>query len=292
MMGEPRVAVVTGASSGIGKETAKALAAQGYRVIGTGRDAARMAEAEAEIAAAAQGGSIEMLRADLSLLADADALAAEIAARTPRVDVLINNAGGMTDRLVMTAEGLEANFAGNHLGPFALTERLMPLLHAAAAAAPAGATRIVMTASDASEMMPAINLDDMQNLANFNPGLAYCTGKLANVLFARALAGRLDGSGIVAHAMAPGATDTPFFGNAPEETQKHTRDLVKLTVAQGADTLIWLATGEEAGRSSGGYWEQRAPRAPHPQVEDPAVVARFWTESEKLVSEVRSRNAG
>lgn len=285
MKDRQRVAVVTGASSGIGKEVARALVAQGWRVIGTGRDEARMADTAAEIALAGEG-SIEMLRADLSLMAEARQLAEEIATRTDRIDVLVNNAGGMTDRLEMTAEGLEANFAGNHLGPFALTEGLMPLLHAAAAEAPRGATRILMTASDASEMMGPLNLDDMQNLDTFNPGVAYCSGKQANVLFARALAARLAGAGIVAHAMAPGATDTPFFSHGPEATQAYTRDLPKLSVADGADTLIWLATAEEPGRSSGGYWEQRAPRAPNPQVDDPAAVLRFWEESEKLVNSV------
>ena len=291
MIGKPRVAVVTGASSGIGKEVAKALVAQGWRVIGTGRDAARIAEAEREIAAAGDG-TIELLRADLSLMAGARALAEQVAARTDRVDVLVNNAGGMTDRLEMTSEGLEANFAGNHLGPFVLTAGLMPLLRAATANAPEGAVRILMTSSDASEMMGPLNLDDMQNLGGFNPGVAYCSGKLANVLFARALATRLQGSGIVAHAMAPGATDTPFFSHAPEETQAYTRDLPKLSVADGADTLIWLATAEEPGRSSGGYWERRAPRAPNPQVDDPAAVARFWAESEKLVASVSGGGSG
>jgi len=278
--------VVTGASSGIGKQLATALVAEGWRVIGTGRDEGRMAGAAAEIAAAGPG-SIEMLSADLSLMAGARKLVQDIAARTPHIDVLANNAGRMTDRLEMTAEGLEANFAGNHLGPFVLTAGLMPLLRKAAEDAPSGSTRILMTASDASEMMGPLNLDDMQNLRAFNPGVAYCSSKLANVLFARALAGRLEGTGIVAHAMAPGATDTPFFSHGPEETQAYTRDLPKLSVAEGTDTLVWLATAEEPGRSSGGYWEQRAPRAPNPQVDDPAAVARFWEESEKLVDSVR-----
>lgn len=280
-----RVAVVTGASSGIGREVAKALVGEGWRVIGTGRDPARMAEAEADIAAAAKaGGTVEMLSADLSLIAGARQLARDIASGVDHLDLLVNNAGGMTDRLVLTAEGLEANFAGNHLGPFVLTEGLLPLLQATASEVPEGAVRILMTASDASEMVPTINLADMQNVENFDPGRAYCAGKLANVLFTRALAGRLAGSGIVAHAMAPGATDTPFFGNAPKETQDYVRDMPKLTAAEGADTLIWLATADEPGRSSGGYWEKRAPRPPHPEVDDPAVVERFWRESEKLVA--------
>ncbi|HEX7873755.1 MAG TPA: SDR family NAD(P)-dependent oxidoreductase [Sphingobium sp.] len=277
------VALVTGASSGIGKQVAKALAAQGWRVIGTGRDPARMALAETEIRDATPGAEVEMLRADLSLIGQARQLARDVAARTDRLDLLVNNAGGMTDRLVMTSEGLEANFAGNHLGPFVLTRDVLPLLRAAAAGRPAGSVRILNTASDASEMIPAINLDDLQNLERFNPGLAYCTGKLANVLFTRGLAERLAGDGIVAHAVHPGAVDSNFFSNAPADTQERTRDIHKFTETEGADTLIWLATDDAGGRDSGGYWFQRALRTPNPLADDPETVARFWTESERLI---------
>lgn len=288
MAQETRVAVITGASSGIGKELAKALAAQGWRIIGTGRDAGRMAAAQAEIAAAGGSGpgtdGVTMLAADLSLMADAARLAAEIATLTDRIDLLANNAGGMTDRLEMTAEGLEANFAGNHLGPMLLTQRLLPLLRQTAAGAPAGSVRILMTASDASEMIPGLDLSDIQNLQRFNPGLAYCAGKLANVLFTRGLAARLDGSSIVAHAMAPGAVASRFYAQAPEDTRQRMQGMAMASEAEGADTLVWLATDAEPGRSTGGYWEHRAPRKPNPFVEDPATVERFWTESEKLIA--------
>src|SRR5260370_710155 len=255
-----RVAVVTGASSGIGKETAKALAAQGWRVIAIGRDPGRSAAAEKEIRTASSGGKVDMIHADLALMAEAARAARDIATCTDRIDVLVNNAGGMAKRKVMTSEGYEENFAGNHLGPFLLTTRLLPLLRRAAAAAPRGSVRIINTSSDASEMVKGLPWDDLQMRDNYSPGAAYCHAKLANVLFARGLAKRLAGDGIVAHAVHPGTVDSNFITHAEERTQAYIRTLAPLTPAQGADTLIWLATAGEPGKSSGGYFYQRKPR--------------------------------
>jgi NAD(P)-dependent dehydrogenase (short-subunit alcohol dehydrogenase family) len=280
-----RVAVITGASSGIGKETAKALARQGWRIIGTGRSPERMRAAEAEIRA--EGGRVDMIGADLSLMSGAEECARRIAALTDRIHLLVNNAGGMTNQKVITKEGLEANFAGNHLGPFLLTQLLLPLLRKAASESPKGTVRILNTSSDASEMIPGINLDDMQNLAHFNPGLAYCTGKLANVLFTRALAKRLGAEGITVHAIHPGAVDSNFASYAPPETQEYIRGLDKFTEEEGADTLIWLASASEGATSNGGYWYRRQLRKPNPVAEDEAFVNRFWAESEKLVAGAR-----
>lgn len=279
-----RVAVVTGASSGIGKETAKALAARGWRLIAVGRDPERSAAAAAEIRAASSTGAVDMIRADLSLMSEAARAARDIAALTERIDVLVNNAGGMAKAKVVTSEGYEANFAGNHLGPFLLTARLLPLLRAAAADAPRGSVRILNTASDASEMIKGLPWDDLQMLDNFNHGAAYCNSKLANVLHVRGLAKRLAGEGIVAHAMHPGTVDSNFFAHAPESTQAYIKTLESVTSEQGADTLIWLATAEEAGQSSGGYFYQRQPRTPNPLVDDDSAVERLWAESERLVA--------
>jgi len=278
-----RVAVVTGASAGIGKEAAKQLASQGWRVIATGRDKARCQAAEAEISAAASGPPATFIRADLSLMADVRRLAAEIAALTDRIDLLANNAGGMPARFEMTAEGMEANFAGNHLGPFLLTNLLLPQLRTAAKLSPKGAVRIINTSSDGSEFIPTLNLDDMQNLEQWSCGLAYCSGKLANVLHARALAGRLAEDGIVAHSFHPGTVDSNFFDDLEENTRAHTDTLYKMPVSEGADTLLWLATADEPGTCSGGYWFERMPRVPNAVVEDAGFVERFWAESERLV---------
>ena len=147
MAKQRHVAVITGASSGIGLETAKALAESGWHVIAVGRNPDRCARAEADIRANARGGDITMLQADLSIMAECALLAEKIAALTDRIDVLVNNAGGMAKELEMTPEGLEGCFAGNHLGPFLLTHRLLPVLRRAAAESPTGSVRIINTSS-------------------------------------------------------------------------------------------------------------------------------------------------
>jgi NAD(P)-dependent dehydrogenase (short-subunit alcohol dehydrogenase family) len=161
---------------------------------------------------------------------------------------------------------------------------LLPLLRRAAANNPAGSVRIINTSSDASEMIRGLPWEDLQMLDNFTAGAAYCHGKLANVLFARGLATRLASYGIIAHAMHPGVVDSNFISHADERTQARIRTFEAQTPMQGADTLIWLATAEEPGRTSGGYYCQRKPRTPNPVVEDDAYVARLWEESEKLVA--------
>lgn len=279
-----RVAVVTGASSGIGKVTAKALAAEGYRVIALGRDPERCAAAAKEIRAASKNGKVDMICADLALMSEAARAADAIGALTDRIHLLINNAGGMCKTKVMTAEGLEENFAGNHLGPFLLTMRLLPLLQRAAASSPKGSVRIVNTASDASEMIKGLPFADLQMLANFDPGAAYCNAKLANVLFARGLAKRLAKDGIVAHAVHPGPVDTNFINYAGERTQAYMRTLKLATPEEGADTLIWAATAEDPGRGNGEYFFQREARAPNPVALDDSYVDRLWTESEALIA--------
>ncbi len=279
-----RVAVVTGASSGIGKAAAEALAAQGFRVIGQGRDPGRCAAAEADIRKASATGEVTMLRADLSLMADTARLADEIAALTDRIDILVNNAGGMAAELVITAEGNDANFAGNHLGPFLLTNRLLALLRKAAQASPAGSVRIVNTSSDGSEMIDGIDLSDLQRLGDWSPGYGYCASKLANVAHARALAGQVAGDGIVAHSAHPGTADSNFFSYMSAETKAYTDALDKITNEEGADTLVWLATADEPGQCSGLYWHKREVREPHRLVEDADFVDGLWRASEEAIS--------
>lgn len=282
-----RVAVVTGASSGIGKATAKGLAQQGWRVIGLGRDAGRCATAEAELRAAAPDAQIEMLRADLSLVTDASRVAHEIMSRTERIDVLVNNAGGVGSEQVTTAEGNEATFASNHLGPFVLTLKLLPLLRRTAANAPPGAVRILATSSAGHRYCAGFDWDDLQCTRNFTTGGAYTSAKLANVLFTLELSRRLAKDGIVAHAMEPGVVlDSNFVNHADDSMQAYmaTQDKVAISSDDAAKTLLLMATGEEPGRSSGGYFHDCKPMDVSAPGKDVESAARLWRESVALAA--------
>lgn len=287
MNAEARVAVITGASSGIGLEAAKALAEGGWRVIGIGRNAQRCAAALKDIRAVAKGQEVEMLRADLALMADAARVAKEISACTDRIDVLLNNAGGTPRERVITAEGNEETFSGNHLGHFLLTDRLLPLLRRAVRQRSRGEVRIISTSSSAHEFAPGLDWNDLQSINNFVTNMAYCNAKLANVLFTRALAKRVKGDGIVAHAMHPGLVATNFASRGDDYMQQFFADNADKTISakEGADTLIWLATAEEPGQSNGEYYFERAPGTVSKLGLDDAAAERLWTESKSLVAQ-------
>ncbi|TGD73290.1 SDR family NAD(P)-dependent oxidoreductase [Mangrovimicrobium sediminis] len=280
-----RVAVVTGASSGIGKEAAKALARAGWRVIGIGRNPVRCAQAQAELqACASEANPAVMLCADLALMADTARAADEIAALTDRVDALLNNAGGVTRDRHMTAEGNENTFASNHLGHFLLTARLLPLLRAAAADTGPGAVRVVSVSSTGHEHTDGLDWDDLQSTRQFISGAAYCRAKLANILFTRELAKRLAGDGIVAHAMHPGVVHSNFASHADQQMQDYMATLEGETPEVAADTLVWLASATEPGASTGGYFYLREAIPTSAAGQDDDAARRLWEESEKLVA--------
>jgi NAD(P)-dependent dehydrogenase (short-subunit alcohol dehydrogenase family) len=285
MTRESGVAVVTGASSGVGLAAARALAARGWHVIGLGRDAERTASAARDIrAAAAPAARVDVIRGDLALLSETMRMASEIAALTDRVDVLINNAGGVRAERVITAEGNEATFAGNHLGHFLLTQRLMPLLRAAAATAAPGSVRVVSVSSNAHESSSGIRWDDLQQTREWSSGKSYVLAKLCNVLFTRELAKRAAADGIVALVMHPGVIASNFASHAEPRMKSYLGTLQAISPEEGADTLIWLATAPEAGSMTGGYFQNRQLLQPSQAAQDEAAAARLWTESEALVA--------
>ena len=279
-----RVALVTGASSGIGKSTVIKLVELGWQVIGVGRDPQRSAAAEAEIAAAARDDGFTMVRADFTLMADVKRVADEAGSRTGRLDVLINNAGGVRDRQVITAEGTEATFAANHLAPFLLTRELMPLLKASAASQPPGTTRVIAVSSSAHRVIEGLNWDDLQSLGDFQASLAYCRAKLANILFTRELARRAAPDAIVAQAMHPGVVASNFASHGDEAMRAHMAVADTVSPDEPAETLAWLATEPEGGRHSGRYFYRKAEETPAAAAQDDAAARRLWAESETLLA--------
>lgn len=281
-----RVAVITGASSGIGKETAKTLVSQGWFVIGLGRNPERCQQAEQDIAAPAGGGSLLMLCGDLAELTEARRIAADIAQYTDRVDALLNNAGGVNRERRLTQEGNEYTFAGNHLGHFLLLRELLPLLRKAAASSEPGATRVVNVSSSAHHICEGVDWDDLQMKDNFVSMVAYSRAKLANLLFTRELAKRLQADGIVVHAMHPGIVGSNFANHGDEALRDYFStkgdEIVLPEVA--AETLIWLASAAEPSSSTGQYFYQKQVAPTSTTAQDDSAAARLWQISEELTA--------
>jgi NAD(P)-dependent dehydrogenase (short-subunit alcohol dehydrogenase family) len=279
------VAVVTGASSGIGRATARQLAQAGWRVIGVGRHPVRSAEAEEELrAAAGPGPAPEMLRADFAEMREVLRTAQEIRARTGRIDVLINNAGGWRDARYVSSEGLEATFAANHLAAFLLTRELRPVLAATAARRPPGSVRVLAVSSEGHQVCEGMRWDDLNMAGEFAAIDAYCQAKLANLLFTRELARRAAGDGIVAQAMHPGIVATNFGSHGDPSMQEYMAANASMPPDEPARTLVWLATAPEAGRDGGRYFHDLHEVAAAPQALDDDAAARLWRESEALLA--------
>jgi NAD(P)-dependent dehydrogenase (short-subunit alcohol dehydrogenase family) len=281
------VAVVTGASSGIGKSTAGQLVALGWQVVGVGRDRQRSAAAEAEIAAAASGGAcFTMVRGDFTRMAEVKCVADEVGSLTSRLDVLINNAGGVRDRQIITAEGTEATFAANYLAPFLLTRELMPLLRLSAASLPPGSTRVIAVSSSAHRAIGGLDWDDLQSLGTFHSAAAYGRAKLGNILFTRELARREGPAGIVAQAMHPGRVASNFASHGDEAMQAYMAAAETVSPDEPAETLAWLATEPEGGRDGGRYFYRKEEETPAEAAQDHAAATRLWAESETLLAKL------
>lgn len=285
---DPRnpVAVVSGASSGIGKETASALMRLGWQVIGIGRDPHRCGSAAVEIRAEARDDArLEFIQADFDLMSEVVRVAGTIRRMTTRVDALVNNAGGVRDHLVITEEGNEATFAVNHLAAFLLTRELLPVL-AVTARNHSLQPRVISVSSNAHRMAEAFNWEDLQMLADreaFSPGAAYCLAKLANILFSRELARRTAHLGIIAQAMHPGVVATNFSSHGDDQLKSYMKGLEADSPDRPAQTLVWLATAPEAGRDGGRYFHNMAEEEPAPLALDAEAASKLWEESEALL---------
>ena len=266
--------VVTGASSGIGGAAAVELAERGGTVVLVGRDRDRLG-AVAERCERV-GATAVAVPADFASLDEVRRLASELLARDEPIEVLANNAGTYTERRKETAAGHELTFAVNHLAPFLLTNLLADRLRASAPA------RVVVTSSDAHRG-GVLDFDDLELERRWSGLRAYSNSKLANVLFTRALARRLDGSGVVANCFHPGVVATRLVrGGLSSIAWAGVRVLGKRP-RSGAETLVYLAGAPEAAEVSGEYFVHRRPVRVLGQAADDDAAELLWERSERMV---------
>lgn len=272
---QDRVCLVTGATGGIGYETALGLARMGARVGLVGRDAGKLAGCAEKIRAAAPEARIDTYRADLSSQAEIRRVAAEIRSACPRLHVLVNNAGAIFDRRETTVDGIERTWALDHLGYVLMTLELLDTL--AGTAESGGRPRIVNVAS-AAHYRGHIAFDDLGGARGFRAMRAYSQAKLGNVLFTYALARRVAGRGITANCLHPGVVDTGFarntgglFGTA--------WNLIRpflITPEKGARTSLHVATAPELDGVTGRYFSDRKEKTSSAESRDEAVQERLW----------------
>jgi NAD(P)-dependent dehydrogenase (short-subunit alcohol dehydrogenase family) len=275
-----RRVLITGATSGIGLEAARALAAQGMAVVIVGRDPVKTQRVAAELSRG-QPEAVEYLLADLQRMASVRRLAAEYRERYGELDVLINNAGSFFSSRTVTEDSLEATFALNHLAPFLLTHLLLDLI----TAAPAGR---VVTVSSAAHVGARMHWDDLQLAKRYSGFTAYGQSKLANLLFSRELARRLAGTKATSNALHPGAVATSLFDRGTNGALKLALRLIRpfmLDPVQGARTTVYLASSPQVADVSGLYFVKEKPAAPSRQAQDDAAAARLWSASEELLSQ-------
>ncbi len=274
---EGKTCLVTGATAGIGLATARELARRGARVIGVGRSPERSAEAARQIREQTGTSAVEYLVADLSAQVEIRKLADLVKAATGRLDVLVNNAGLIRLEREVTVDGLEMILALNHLAYFLLTNLLLDTLKASAPA------RIV-SVSSAAHKGCKINFDDLQGETKFSPWRAYKQSKLANILFTRELARRLEGTGVTANALHPGFVRTQIF--RAEGFQgwllRRAAELFAVTPEEGAQTSLYLAASPDVEGQTGQYFVSRKPASSSPESQDDATARELWEVSARL----------
>lgn len=271
-----RVCVVTGATRGLGLATATALAQMGGTVVLLGRDRGRGESAAQRVRElAAPGADASFVAIDLASVVSVCAAAAEIAATHDAVHLLVNNAGVHLRSRAVSADGFEMTWAVNHLGPFLFTEQLLPQLRAT------GAARIVTVTSRFAQLGRVVPGDIGTDRAS--SGLrAYCDTKLANMLFTRELARRLDGSGVVANCVHPGLVATDLMRAWPKWLRL-TWEWALRTPEGGARPIVRLAASPRVAGVSGQYFV-RERRASFPRRARSSVLAsELWNESARLV---------
>jgi NAD(P)-dependent dehydrogenase (short-subunit alcohol dehydrogenase family) len=276
---EGKTVLLTGATSGIGLEAAVALARQGARVVMVGRDRTKTEATAAGVSARSGSKDVAHLLCDFSSQAAIRALAEEVRARFDRLDVLVNNAGGVNKARRLTVDGIEATFAVNHLGYFLLTNLLVDRLVRSAPAR-------VVTVASVGHRRGTMDFDDLGYARGYSIMKAYARSKLANVLFAVELARRLAGQGVTSNSLHPGAVDTNIWTGAPLWAKPIIQLLFRpffITAGQGGAHLARLVTDPQLEGVTGKYFEEGKLVDPAPLARDEALARRLWDVSSSMV---------
>ena len=261
--------LVTGATDGIGRETAHELARRGARVIVHGRNREKAEAVARELEGIAEGSAAAPLVGDLSSLEEVRRVAEEALARGERVDVLLNNAGVYMNEPQVSRDGFEMTFAVNHLAPFLLTHLLLPMLRD-------GAPARVVNVSSIAHTRGAIDVGRLGDVERFDPYRAYADSKLANVLFTVELARRLGPGPVTVNALHPGVVSTKLL---TEGFGFHGKD----SLAEGAATSVQLALSPEVAEVTGRYFAASKEATMAPVARDLSLAARFYEKSAELV---------
>jgi NAD(P)-dependent dehydrogenase (short-subunit alcohol dehydrogenase family) len=277
-----KMCIVTGANSGIGKETALGLAQMGALVVMVCRHAEKGKAALEDIRRESGSSQVDLLIADMSSQASVRALAEQIQQKYPRLDVLVNNAGGAAPARTLSADGIEMTLATNHLGPALLTLLLLKLLKATAP------SRIINVSSSEAQSPARLDTNDLQFERRKYSGIAaYKQSKLLMNTFTFELARRLAGTGVTANCLHPGAVATniwsyplPLIGNLIIAVVKP----FMLTSKQGAAVSLYLATSPEVAQVSGEYFVKSTPAKSNPLSRDPKVMSEVWLCTGKMTS--------
>ncbi|WP_433663186.1 SDR family oxidoreductase [Nocardia sp. CA-128927] len=270
--------LITGATSGIGLAAAQQCAAGGDRLVLVGRNPRKLADAATTVRAAGAGG-VDTLECDFASQGSIRQLAKSVLAQYDRLDVLANNAGGYHKNRVETEDGIEATFGVNHLGGFLLTELLIDLMVRSAP------SRILFTSS-VLHFGAGLDFDDLGLERGYSGEQAYSRSKLANVLYARALARRVEGTGVTVNAFHPGAVASgiwdslPWFGQPLVAVAKR---LFMISVEEGGRALSYLATDPEVDGVTGAYFQKNRIKTPSRRAQDDALGQRLCEVSATLV---------
>ncbi len=276
-----KLCVVTGANSGIGKHTAIALARDGARVVMVCRNLDKGEAARTEIKSASGSDQVELMQCDMASLGSIRSFTDALCDRYDHLDVLVNNAGAMFGKRELTADGYECTFAVNHLGYFLVTKGLLDLLKASAP------SRIVSVATG-GHRMGWLDFDNLQGEKLYSRYVAYGTSKLCNIMFTYELARRLDGTGVTANCVHPGAVGSNFGAGSGAlfSTFMKLGKSMLVTPEKGARTSIHLAASPEVEGVTGGYYAKCKPARSSRKSYDRDAQHRLWDLSEDLVSAV------